>query len=496
MFLKPWPAVLLVAFLCISSQLDAQTDRYELGRRVKRYEVAWQSAETTARDRSTEAMQRAVSLFFGLNFKQAGKALDSALLKIKSADSSSNTSKWIVSRKILVQKRVTDATTTELPITIGEFYETKTVAPDEAKINVVISDHAGRVLFESTKPLASLRSTDSETSKPIPKAPAQLTCRWKAGQIGEGDFHVHVNLLIGETTHLIDSFLYSRITNLQANLDSLDDRIKTVKATATPTGTQTLRMWRDLVRDSREEERLEIDYPVHRLLKHFDALVQNGGSLAEFLKASDQKEFWIALRAGRKQVPMRIRFPKDLSKPRPLLFVFHGAGGSDNMFFETYGAGRCVDLAEKRGWIVVSPNQGLLSRLPLDCQQMVELLGEHFPVDERQVMFLGHSMGAAQVITQVNANPKLPMAAVALGGGRGQRDAKQLSSVPWFVAAGEMDFGRRGARSLFQSLQSVDANAQYKEYPNVEHMVIVQAALDDAFKFLDRAAASVENQPK
>ena len=121
---------------------------------------------------------------------------------------------------------------------------------------------------------------------------------------------------------------------------------------------------------------------------------------------------------------------------------------------------------------------------------MVELLSKHMPVDRQRIMFLGHSMGAAQVITQVNANPELAIAAVALGGGRGQRDAKPLRSAPWFIAAGEKDFGRRGARSLFQSLESVEANATYKEYPNVEHLVIVQAALDDAFKFLDRVIAS------
>ncbi len=32
----------------------------------------------------------------------------------------------------------------------------------------------------------------------------------------------------------------------------------------------------------------------------------------------------------------------------------HGAGGSENMFFETYGAGRLVDLAVERGWGVIS----------------------------------------------------------------------------------------------------------------------------------------------
>ncbi len=488
MFLKLWPCVLLVVVLVFGNQLEAQTDRYELGRRVKRYEVAWQSAEKAARDRSTQSMQRAVSYFFGLKFQKAGQALDSAFLKIKSAKPASDTSKWTVSRKVTVQKRVTDAAANELQLSIGEFYKTNTSAPENAKVNVVIYGDTGQVLLERTELLTNLKTVNSKSEVADP----QLTCRWKPSQIGEGDFKVSVNLLIGETSHRIDGFLYSRVTDLEKRLDSQNERIKSVKATATPTGYQTLKMWRDLARDSYQEERLEIDYPVHRLIENFDHLCNLGGNMAKFLKASTQREFWITLRAERKQVPMRIRLPQDLSKPRPLLFVFHGAGGSDNMFFETYGAGRCVDLAEERGWIVVSPNQGLLSRLSLDCSQMVELLSNHMPVEQQRIIFLGHSMGAAQVITQVNANPELPIAVVALGGGRGQRDAKPLSSTPWFVAAGEKDFGRSGARSLFQSLESVDANATYKEYPNTEHLVIVQAALDDAFMFLDRVIASEE----
>ena len=343
MFLKLWPYVLLVVILVFGNQLEAQTDRYELGRRVKRYEVAWQSAEKAARDRSTQSMQRAVSYFFGLNFKKAGQALDSAFLEIQSAQPASDISKWTLSRKVTVQKRVTDAAAKELQVSTGEFYETKTSVPEKAKVNVVIYGDTGQVLFERTDLIANLKTVNSKSKGAKPN----LTCCWKTGQIGEGDFKVSVNLLIGETSHRIDDFLYSRVTDLEKRLDSQTERIKSAKATGTPTGYQALKMWRDLARNSCQEEQLEIDYPVHRLINNFDNLCNHGGNMAKFLKASTQREFWITLRAERKQVPMRIRLPKDLSNPRPILFVFHGAGGSDDMFFETYGAGRCVDLAEE-----------------------------------------------------------------------------------------------------------------------------------------------------
>ncbi len=61
-----------------------------------------------------------------------------------------------------------------------------------------------------------------------------------------------------------------------------------------------------------------------------------------------------------------------------VLFAFHGAGGSENMFFETYGAGRLVELAAARGWIVVAPRQSLMGGIGLTAEQQLEVLSAHF----------------------------------------------------------------------------------------------------------------------
>jgi acetyl esterase/lipase len=62
--------------------------------------------------------------------------------------------------------------------------------------------------------------------------------------------------------------------------------------------------------------------------------------------------------------------------------------------------------------------------------------------------------------------------------------------VPWFVGAGEADFGRRGAEGLAARLAAAGTRVERKLYPDVEHMVVVQAALDDVFAFLDGVAAA------
>jgi acetyl esterase/lipase len=64
--------------------------------------------------------------------------------------------------------------------------------------------------------------------------------------------------------------------------------------------------------------------------------------------------------------------------------------------------------------------------------------------------------------------------------------------VPWFVAAGEHDFGKRGADALAKQLTAAGSMVTYREIPDVEHMVIVQAALDQVFSFLDGVAGRGE----
>jgi pimeloyl-ACP methyl ester carboxylesterase len=138
----------------------------------------------------------------------------------------------------------------------------------------------------------------------------------------------------------------------------------------------------------------------------------------------------------------------------------------------------------RRGWLVVAPRQGLFG-LSLDTSVMVELLSQMFSIDRSKVMLLGHSMGAGQVIRQANLHPDLPLAAVALGGGRDTANAERLKTIRWFVAAGKQDFGRKGALRLHHCLHAAGVESVWHEYPDVEHLMIVQAATDDVFQFLD-----------
>ena len=101
-------------------------------------------------------------------------------------------------------------------------------------------------------------------------------------------------------------------------------------------------------------------------------------------------------------------------------------------------------------------------------------------------MLVGHSMGAAQAMSQVSKHPESVRMVAALGGGGGVRDTEAIRKVPFLVGAGDRDFGKPRAKSLAQELKRLGCSVEYREYSDVEHMVIVQAALDDVFGFFDR----------
>jgi predicted peptidase len=191
-----------------------------------------------------------------------------------------------------------------------------------------------------------------------------------------------------------------------------------------------------------------------------------------------------------RRTPCRLLIPKGLDpkKPVPLVVALHGAGGSENLYFEGYGNGRIVQECEKRGWLLVSPRSGLLGGAP-PVAEIVKVLAERYPIDPKRVFLVGHSMGAAQAVDLVQRHPGMFAAAACLGGGGRVRKVEAFADVPVYVGVGSRDFALRGAKALHKSLTDGGAKrATFQEYPDLEHLVIVREALPDVFAVFDRVA--------
>jgi predicted peptidase len=212
-----------------------------------------------------------------------------------------------------------------------------------------------------------------------------------------------------------------------------------------------------------------------------------------FYTAAKVGQFWLSVPVDAKQiVPVRVYVPRGLDekKPVPIVVALHGAGGSENLFFEGYGAGRIVTECRKRGWLLVAPLSGPAFSAAPPVPAILDQLAKRYPLDPKRVLVVGHSIGATQTVELVQRDPTKFAAVALLGGGGTVRDAKTLVEVPVFIGVGEKDgLALAGARGLNEALAAAGAKKlTFKEYPHVEHVVVVREALPDVFEMFDRAA--------
>lgn len=326
--------------------------------------------------------------------------------------------------------------------------------------------------------------------------------------------------------------LISLAANADRRIEAVASAIETLPASAGGTPAETVRGHVDLLRALRVEPSLEAQYPGARLLGEAEEAVRLLEAGEAFLGPSRPGEFWVRLRSPDRgateeapfpaapasspatstgpvsspgiapassprlglTVPARILVPRFPSGAKvPLAIALHGMGGSENLFFECHGAGKIRRLCEERGWLLVAPRSSLLGGFPV-----VEILGEVsrlYPVDPERVVLVGHSMGAQQVLTSASVDPQRFAAAAALGGGWQPRSETALLDLPLFIGVGSDDFARGGVERLHLRLQGAGAKrTTFRLYPDVEHLAIVQLALDDVFAFFDAAVAAVVEQ--
>ena len=458
----------------LSAPARAETPRAELGKRLRRFEIAWQKADGERRAAAVAPMTAAVRSFFTLQLQAAARHLDGAWYAVRPGDAPDPAERAAIATAVTATPLLADTTAETLSLAFEPLYEVeRDVAAAPSRLRLSIVDGAGETR-------AQRQGDWAETGGMI---------QWQTGPLPAGDLTLVVEWLDEQESIEITRIGLSRVERLRERLDALATASNTWFEATLPTVRATVAALLPLFKALADGRGQETDFPAARLLRFAEGLRAGAGLPADTIReAARSGDLWLTLSTGRGEVPVRLRAPADAAGPLPVLFLHHGAGGSENMFFDTCGAGRAAALGIERGWLVVAPRQGLFG-LALDVEEMLELLGDSFEIDTSRVFLVGHSMGAGQVAKQVGLHPETVAAAVALGGGAAAPGGEKAQRVPWLVAAGTADFGRPGAAALAKRLEAAGATVDFREYPDVEHMVIVQAALDDVFRFLDTVAA-------
>jgi predicted esterase len=462
---------LAVLFLCAAPAI-ADPDRYELGRRMHDFEVAWDkhAEDAAAKKRAAPLLNQAMQQCIQRDHAAVARTIDTARHALDSADPAPPAVRWADALQIVPESRVVDASVADLTVTVKTYYKPEVEAPQGARLRARIGN--GKVIE------AALESLPATVKVPIKDAPGSPSADFKLTAEITADGKVLATKVVGV-----------------ARVEKLSDRVAAVKkaAQSVPSPPPTIEqasfvLLASLLDDLTQAKVLETDYPSSRL-------VFGGERLAKVTEPyyirSRPGEFWLSIPTEKGPTTIRIRIPPKLEEKKqavPIVFALHGMGASENAFFEGYGNGIVPRLATERGWLVVSPRvEGPREAGPApNVPAILDELSKRYPIDPKRVFLVGHSMGAVHALELAEKDPGRYAAIAIVGGGKAVRKPEALKGVSFFVGCGKLDPGLDGVKALHKAFDDAKLPVTYKEYDDIEHIMIVREAANDVFKYFDK----------
>jgi predicted esterase len=453
--------------LLLPATASAQADRYELGQRLRKFEKTWDlTKDVDAKQRAVALLNQAVRSFFSFNFAAVGENLDMARHALTSGDPPSSAVQWSDSLTFRPEHRLIDLNSKQLEIQIKPLYLVADDVPKGASIRIKLSDQ---------KP-----TEISITGLP-------QTCKLPLTGIGPGDHVLTIETLVAGKRLAIRQIMVSCAKDLASRLEKLKKIAGSLDANAS-IEQGTLRHLLTITKDLASGTVLETDIPAARLLREAEEVAGAIHEGKQHYVSNRSGQFWLRIPTGKSLETARVFIPEGLypAKRVPLVFALHGAGGSENLFFDGYGDGISMKLCRERGWIMVAPRAGgtLGFGGTPNVVGILDELAKRYPIDAKRVYMIGHSMGAGHVVAIAQQSPERFAGVAALGGGGALRKPDSVKSLPFFVGVGKNDFAGGSARGLANALKKANTvRTELKEYENVEHMMIVREAAPDVFRF-------------
>ena len=208
-------------------------------------------------------------------------------------------------------------------------------------------------------------------------------------------------------------------------------------------------------------------------------------------------------------MPYRTYVPKAYngSKPFPLIIALHGLGGTEDSFFDNYGAG-LPPLAESHGYILATPlgyrvdgSYGWgLGNPPADpatrrtqdfseqdVMQVLQRMRQIYKIDESRIYLMGHSMGAIGTWKIAPKYPDIWAAIAPISGSGAAATLEKIRSVPEIVVHGDADptVPVTGSRAMVAKLKELGVEHTYVEVPGGLHSDVVGPSLAAVIDFFD-----------
>jgi poly(3-hydroxybutyrate) depolymerase len=454
----------------------APTDRFELGRRLHAFESAWDlQPDHAARKRAIPFLNAATrSFLFSSCVDEIARDLDEARFALRATNNPEPAVLWAESLTVRPAFRLLDTAAGELPVALSSYYAVKAAPPEAARLRLVLKRADGRPALPAVESVAARVPCDAHLS---------------LHGVTEGDYTLRSEVVAGGRVLAYREQTVSLVRDLNARLGRLREAAGR-DARRTDADVATLRSRVDLLTALRHGETLETNSPAARLLREAEAVAATDTAGRRYYGSPRVGEFRLTLPVARGTTAVRLMAPDAVrqGQPRPLVLALHGAGGSENWFFEAYGGGAIVRCCRERGWLLAAPRGGLFDLTP-PLPELVDAVARLYPVDRRRVFVVGHSLGAIQAVNCARRTPRIFAAVAALAGSLAGAPSPEMRDVPVFIGTGAEDpILRDGSRHLFEALDRAGAGTLlFRRYEDTEHLTVVAAALDDVFAFFDRA---------
>ncbi|MBM3974738.1 MAG: hypothetical protein FJ301_11625 [Planctomycetes bacterium] len=461
-----------VATLASAGALTAQIDRYELGLRLRAFERRLAAtADAERRSQAYGELDRAVQAFFRMDTTTVAKCIAAADRALGAPATPAH--RFAERLQLVCEMRLCDPAAGPVALRLVDAYGVAAAA--EAPGDLVLT-----VRLDG----------DAKDRLRVPVAQLPLTVALDVADVTVGDLALTWTVQAGDAT------LVTRTQGLSLATE-LGKRVAAIEAAAgerdrAPGSLEvgTLDLLAGLVAGMTRARAEETVLPGAALLAEAEALATAVAADKPLYGAATTGQRWLRVPTGKSATVVRVQAPAPANDggKQPLVLALHGAGGSENLFFDGYGDGAVATLAAARGWFVAAPRLGMLGG-GADLPALIDALAARFPIDTARVVAVGHSMGAGAALSAAGRAPTRYRAVAALGGGGGVPKNAAARELPFFVGIGERDFARGGALALHDGLRGAGIPSTLREYPAVEHLAIVQIALPDVFAFFDAALA-------
>ena len=182
-------------------------------------------------------------------------------------------------------------------------------------------------------------------------------------------------------------------TTVPATPALLPVRLAAPGSSATSTDRATLHALGELLALLAERHTLETDYPAARLLAEAEALAQAIAAKERFYGPPRTGQFWLSLVIDGGTAPVRVFVPDAVKagKPVPLVVALHGAGGTENLFFDAYGNGKIFQYQADTTLVALDAATGEVVWQVQNGDPSIAETGTSAPMVYKNLVFVGVS---------------------------------------------------------------------------------------------------------